>query len=217
VDGRPFTDGEKLRTVQRNERAKAYANGAKLKTNRKETQREEVRTRLGRLEERISSAAQLNVSREEYMLSGERGFIEAEEGTLERTGKVTQKDVSHSVATQAGAQVYNLDLNELGPYRVDWTSNGRFLLLSGNKGHVAVMNAQQPKLVTELHLRETVRDACFLHNESLIAVAQQKSLFLYDRDGVELHCLRQHVEPTRLCFLPYHFLLAVASTTGYLK
>lgn len=48
----------------------------------------------------------------------------------------------------------------------------------------------------------------FLHDHSHYAVAQQKYVFIYDRDGVELHRLKSHVEPTRLEFLPYHWLLA---------
>lgn len=39
-------------------------------------------------------------------------------------------------------------------------------------------------------------------------MAQQKYVFIYDRDGVELHRLKSHIEPTRLEFLPYHWLLA---------
>jgi hypothetical protein len=37
---------------------------------------------------------------------------------------------------------------------------------------------------------------------------RKKYVFIYDRDGVELHCLKSHMEPTRLEFLPYHWLLA---------
>lgn len=48
----------------------------------------------------------------------------------------------------------------------------------------------------------------FLHDQSHFAVAQQKYVFIYDHDGVELHCLKSHIEPTRLEFLPYHWLLA---------
>lgn len=33
----------------------------------------------------------------------------------------------------------------------------------------------------------------------------------------QVHCLRDHTEPYRLEFLPYHFLLASIGRTGYLK
>lgn len=42
----------------------------------------------------------------------------------------------------------------------------------------------------------------------MYAVAQKKYAFIYDQNGVELHRLKSIVEPTRLEFLPYHWLLA---------
>jgi hypothetical protein len=35
--------------------------------------------------------------------------------------------------------------------------------------------------------------------------------------GLELHVLKNHVEPARLEFLPYHFLLASVGKTGHLN
>lgn len=54
----------------------------------------------------------------------------------------------------------------------------------------------------------------FLHDHSHYAVAQKKYVFIYDRDGVELHRLKSHIEPTRLEFLPYHWLLASVVSTS---
>ncbi|KAE9394393.1 hypothetical protein BT96DRAFT_998597 [Gymnopus androsaceus JB14] len=41
--------------------------------------------------------------------------------------------------------------------------------------------------------------------------------FIYDRDGVEIHKLKAHISPSRLEFLPYHWLLASVGLAGYLK
>ena len=215
VDGLAWTVEEKAAAARRKERAKAYAGGGGgVGANPAKAGRAELRVRLGRLEDRIADAAELNVDREEFLLREEAGFLEAEPGTLERTGKVTQKTLAANVAVAAARQAYALDLPELGPYRCDWTRNGRHLLLAGARGHLAVVDAQRQQLLTEFHVHEAVRGACFLHNESLFAVSQRKAVYIYDRDGVELHCLRNHVEPTALAFLPYHFLLAAASRTG---
>jgi U3 small nucleolar RNA-associated protein 7 len=36
--------------------------------------------------------------------------------------------------------VFDLKLEELGPYNVDFTRSGRFLLMGGRKGHLALMD-----------------------------------------------------------------------------
>lgn len=42
-------------------------------------------------------------------------------------------------------------------------------------------------------------------------------MYLYDNTGAELQVLEKHVDPTRLEFLRYHFLLASVGNAGYLK
>lgn len=61
---------------------------------------------------------------------------------------------------------------------------------------------------------ETTRDVCFLHNELFFAAAQRKYVYIYDKRGLEVHCLREHTSPTALQFLPHHFLLASIGESG---
>lgn len=100
---------------------------------------------------------------------------------------------------------------------MDYTRNGRYLLLGGLKGHVAAFDWRDGKIGTELQLKETVRDVKWLHNEQFFAVAQKKYTYIYDHAGVEIHCLKSHVEVTNMEFLPYHFILATVGTSGWLK
>lgn len=104
-------------------------------------------------------------------------------------------------------QHFNLTLDTFGPYTIDYTRNGRHLLLGGRKGHVATFDWRTGTLHAEIQLRETVRDVQWLHDESMFAVAQKKYVYVYDRSGMEVHCLRDHLEVNRLDFLPYHHLL----------
>lgn len=51
----------------------------------------------------------------------------------------------------------------------------------------------------------------------MYAVAQKKHLYIYDAAGIELHCLRDHLEPKLLDFLSYHYLLVSASKLGFMQ
>jgi U3 small nucleolar RNA-associated protein 7 len=70
------------------------------------------------------------------------------------------------------------------------------------------MDWRQGKLGCELQLGETIRDVRWLHNSQFFAVSQRKYVYIYDKNGVELHCMRKLQEVSHMEFLPYHFLLA---------
>lgn len=93
----------------------------------------------------------------------------------------------------------------------------RHLAIAGRRGHVAAFDWQSGRLHTELHLNETCRAIRWLHNESFFAVAQKKCVYIYDKDGLEVHQLRNHSDVNQLEFLPYHWLLASIGNAGFLK
>ncbi|KMP05345.1 U3 snoRNP-associated protein Utp7 [Coccidioides immitis RMSCC 2394] len=192
---------------------KQYGRGKKV--NIKSIKDKKLRSQLRTLENKYKDAS-LKAKDAEVLLEHESGFLEPE-GELERTYKVRQDEIRDNVGIETAKKGFELKLEELGPYRADYTRNGKMLLLAGRKGHVATMDWREGKLGCELQLGETVRDAKWLHNELFFAVAQKRYVYIYDHKGVELHCLDKHVEATHLEFLPYHFLLASAATSGYLK
>lgn len=155
-------------------------------------------------------------------LGEESGLIETE-NALERTARVTQREIRDSVSVEAAKKSFALDLSGgkrnvgMGPYRCDYSYNGRHLLLGGKRGHLAAVDWQTGKLLCEVNVNETVRDVTWLHNQSFFAAAQKKYTYIYDSQGTEVHQLKAHIEVQRLEFLRYHFLLATVGNAGYLK
>ncbi|KAI9016933.1 WD40-repeat-containing domain protein [Gaertneriomyces semiglobifer] len=151
----------------------------------------------------------------EMLLTTEAGYLEAED--MEKTWKFKQEQIKDASDISTGKKMFNLKLDDFGPYALDYTRNGTNMLIGGRKGHIATFDWKNGKLGCELHVKETIRDVKWLHNETMFAVAQQKYTYIYDNTGMELHCLRQHIEVNKLEFLPYHFLLATVGNAGWLK
>ncbi|MCJ1397816.1 Small subunit (SSU) processome component [Xylographa trunciseda] len=195
------------------EAEKFYGRGRKISI--RSVKDKKLRSNLKSLEDKYKDAT-LKAKDAEILLENESGYLEPE-GELERTYKVRQDQLRQDVSIETAKKGFELKLEGLGPYTADYTRNGRGLLLAGRKGHVATMDWRAGGLGCELQLQETVRDAKWLHNDQYFAVAQKKYVYIYDQAGVELHCLKQHIEVTNMQFLPYHFLLATVGNAGYLK
>lgn len=172
-----------------------------------------LRRNLKNLEKKYKDAT-LKAKDAEILLENDHGYLEPE-GELERTYKVRQDELLVDLPIGAVKNAFELKLEGWGPYIVDYTRNGRHLLLAGRKGHVSTMDWRGGRLGCELQLRETVRDAKWLHNNQYFAVSQKKYVYIYDSAGLELHCLEKHFEVSHMEFLPYHFLLATLVSSRY--
>lgn len=164
----------------------------------------------GQYKEAVRSAAAT-----EMLLQEDAGFLEAE--GMEKTYKFKQDEIKSAVDQSTVNKAFDLKLNEFGPYTLDYSRNGTSLLIGGQKGHVAMMDWRKGQLNAELHLGETVNAVKFLQNDQFFAVAQKKYTFIYDHEGAEVHRMKQHIDVRHLEFLPYHYLLATAGNTGFLK
>jgi U3 small nucleolar RNA-associated protein 7 len=128
-----------------------------------------------------------------------------------------QRDIAAAVDVGVARKAVDLELDHYGPYRCAYSRNGRYMLLAGEKGHVATVDWNRFAVTSEFHVKDLVRDVTFLHNASLFALAQSQYAYIYDSKGTEIHVLRNHIQPLALDFLPYHFLLVSTGNAGFLK
>ncbi|XP_018413613.1 PREDICTED: WD repeat-containing protein 46 [Nanorana parkeri] len=168
-----------------------------------------------RFEEEKVETALSQAARHDLLLPEESGYLEGDEG--EDTSTITQQDIVDVVDITSASKHFNLFLNQFGPYRINYSRNGRNLLLAGQRGHIASLDWHTKKLRCEMNVMETVNDVRWLHTNTMFAVAQKKWLYIYDSLGVELHCIKRFNDVLRMEFLPYHFLLATSSATSFLQ
>ncbi len=92
---------------------------------------------------------------EQWLLPAEAGFLEAE--GMERTFRFSQEALARSADATSSRKAFDLSLPVLGPYCLDYTPNGRHLLLGGRRGHLALVDWARPRLTTEIQARCSAR------------------------------------------------------------
>ncbi|WCJ28786.1 Transducin/WD40 repeat-like superfamily protein [Euphorbia peplus] len=165
-------------------------------------------------EEFNRTSAKVAAKTEKWLHSTAGSYLETE--GVEKSWRVQQVSIAPEVDILSSKNQHDIVLPDLGPYTLDFTSSGRYMAVAGRKGHLAVVDMKNVNLIKEMQVRETVRDVVFLHNEFFFAAAQKKYPYIYNRDGTELHCLKEHGAVRRLGFLKNHFLLASINKFGQL-
>ncbi|KAF3911499.1 hypothetical protein ABW20_dc0107234 [Dactylellina cionopaga] len=189
-----------------------YGRGARVPV--KSIKAKRLRENMKRMEHKFREGA-IQAKAAELLLEETPGYLEAE--GLEKTYHFKQPDIQKEVDIGTAKKGFELKLPTFGPYCIDYNRTGTDLLIGGRKGHVAAFDWRSSSLYTELQLNETIRDVKWLHNSQFFAVSQKKYVYIYDLKGVEIHCLKKHIEVTNMEFLPYHFLLATIGNAGWLK
>ena len=123
-----------------------------------------------------------DIERYQSHLPETAGYVDLHINTSEEEGRkhrtkvlsLTQEDILKQSDLVSASKRFELKLPKLGPYHLNYSRSGRYLLIGGNKGHVASIDWMSKKLTCEFQLKETVRALHFLHNENMFAVAQKK-------------------------------------------
>ncbi|XP_066911448.1 uncharacterized protein [Clytia hemisphaerica] len=188
-----------------------YTRGGGVKT--RKTKDRKLKSNLKQKEANYKQAVK-QAAKSEYLLTEETGFLEVE--AVEKTYNISQKAIEKSVDVSSAQKYFNLHLQEYGPYKINYTRNGKFLLLCGQKSHLATVNWNTKDLGCEIQSQESNRDACWLHQDRFFAVAHKKYVHIYDHTGSEIHVMKEHRNVNRVHYLPYHFLLTSVGQNGHL-
>ncbi|CXI20157.1 U3 small nucleolar RNA-associated protein 7, putative [Plasmodium berghei] len=129
--------------------------------------------------------------------------------------KITQKYIYENADVGTQKKVFDLHLN-MGPYTCNYSRNGKYLLITGEKGHISFLDTHNMETLCELQVNETVKCNTIFHNHKLFAIGQKKYIYIYDNTGIEVNCIKDILYPCQLEFLPYHFLLASIGDLGEL-
>ena len=195
------------------ERTKKYRVGERVST--KHVSDKKVKAALKETQNLAEEAARAAAKHERWLANEEPGVLEADEG--EKTYQYQQRDIVNNVDMNAAKKAFDLDVPGTGRYYVDYSRNGRELLLGSSEGALTMMEWGKQRLISETDARETIRDVTFLHNEQFYAAAQDRYTYIYDKRSAEVHCLDEHMHVNKLTFLPKHFLLCSIGNQGILR
>jgi len=195
-------------------RAKKYASPA-AEVSAREVKDKKVKAALRETRAAAEEAALAAARRERWMSMSVPGELEAEDG--EKTFQYQQRDMVQNVDLNARVKAFDLDAPNTGSYFVDYAHTGRELLLGSSEGALSLMEWNRYRMIGETNVRERVKALTFLHNEQFYAVAQDRYTYIYDKRGLEVHCLEEHAYVNKLAFLPRHFLLTSIGTQGILR
>ncbi|CRH02982.1 nucleolar rRNA processing protein, putative [Plasmodium relictum] len=173
-------------------------------------------------DEKKLSKGKLNIyeTEKDELYNNTVNFIENNENYINEKKKEVRKYLSQNYIynnADIGTQKKVFDLNlSLGPYSCNYSRNGKYLLATGEKGHISLIDTQNLESLCEFEVDETIRCNTILHNHKLFAVGQKKYIYIYDNTGLEINCIKDILYTYKMEFLPYHFLLVSIGEFGEL-
>lgn len=157
----------------------------------------------------LAKHAQKQTEIDELLQTQQKGFIQ-----LDPNEKMpSQKKIRMNVASSVKEKAFHLDLDKSN-WKSSYSLDGRFLLLHDNSS-VSVFDNKTLNLFYERELKN-IETCHFLHNEQYCAIATN-SLFIYNKNGQELHHLPRSKNVKKMTFLPDHFLLCTLHDSPFLK
>ncbi|ELQ75269.1 WD40-repeat-containing subunit of the 18S rRNA processing complex, partial [Trachipleistophora hominis] len=158
---------------------------------------------------KIAAEAQKENKMNALLQTQERGCIVLEDGEQYPTQKFIRKNVACSVKEKA----FSLDLEE-DCWKSSYSLDGRHIILH-SRSVVAAFDCKTLNVFFERTLRN-IETSIFLHNEQYCAIASD-TLFIYNKNGLEVHHLSHERNVRQMVYLPHHFLLVTLSDQPFIR
>eukprot|EP01080_Neovahlkampfia_damariscottae_P003702 gene3702-6591_t len=142
------------------------------------------------------------------------GISIEDDDVFSSTNQIKQEDIVKNVDINSQKKIFDIELSNTGPYKIKYNTSGRHVLLGGRNGHVASVQWRNFKLIHEQNVNEKIRDICWMMDDSMYAVAQNKYTYVYDENGSELHRCADFDKVTMIDYLQQHFLLTGCTKKG---
>ena len=123
------------------------------------------------------------------------------------TNQLKQEDIAKNVDLNSQKKIFDIELTTGGPYQLKYNISGRHILLAGKNGNVSSLQWRNFKLIHEQNVNEKIRDICWMMDDSMYAIAQNRFTYIYDEHGMELHRCKDFDKVQMIDYLQHHFLL----------
>ena len=101
------------------------------------------------------------------------------ENPNEKTLKFSQDYLKKVLPKYNADNIFDLDLPENGPFNIDYTRNGKYLLMGGEKGNISMLDWKEKNLILDFNVESKINEIKFLQNDSMFAVGQNDHLYIY--------------------------------------
>lgn len=151
--------------------------------------------RLAETHSSAKASAVKNYEHDDLLLERGRAGLMETEGEMERTWKVTQKEILEGSAVGTESKAFSLKLDQFGPYEMDYTRNGRSVVHHPRSSADGVQTSRHCRQEgSHRHLRlalwSTPHGAASQGDVSRDSVAARRELLCCRAEKVRLH-LRQ--------------------------
>ena len=101
--------------------------------------------RNSKLHKMISKETKRNF---QYLENEPDGYM-VPENENEKTLKVSQDYLKNTLPKYNADNIFDLELEDKAPFYIDYTRNGKYLLLAGEKGNISMLDWKEKNLICE--------------------------------------------------------------------